>query len=88
MRTTAPLGVIEKVATELVPASAEVLLAVVVERVPLEALAVARTTSRGALYKLLFDARRKLRRHLVTHHYLDENGPDENDPDEDAEEAR
>lgn len=52
----------------------EVLLAVVVEGVPLEALAVARKTSRGALYKVLFDARRKLRRYLVTNHYLDDEG--------------
>lgn len=66
----------------------EVLLAVVVEGVPLEALAVARKTSRGALYKVLFDARRKLRGYLVTHHYLDENGPDENGPGEKAEEAK
>ncbi|GAA4155234.1 sigma-70 family RNA polymerase sigma factor [Leifsonia shinshuensis] len=50
----------------------EVLLAVVVEEVPLEALAVARRTSRGALYKVLFDARRKLRSYLVTNHYLDD----------------
>jgi RNA polymerase sigma-70 factor (ECF subfamily) len=52
----------------------EVLLAVAVEGVPLEALAVARKTSRGALYKVLFDARRKLRRYLVTNHYLDDDG--------------
>lgn len=52
----------------------EVLLAVVVEGVPLEALAVARRTTRGALYKVLFDARRKLRRYLVTNHYLDDEG--------------
>ncbi|QNE35542.1 sigma-70 family RNA polymerase sigma factor [Leifsonia shinshuensis] len=52
----------------------EVLLAVVVEGVPLEALAVARKTSRGALYKVLFDARGKLRRYLVTNHYLDDDG--------------
>jgi RNA polymerase sigma-70 factor (ECF subfamily) len=52
----------------------EVLLAVVIEGVPLEALAVARRTTRGALYKVLFDARRKLRRYLVTNHYLDDRG--------------
>jgi RNA polymerase sigma-70 factor (ECF subfamily) len=52
----------------------EVLLAVVIEGVPLEALAVARRSSRGALYKVLFDARRKLRRYLVTNHYLDDEG--------------
>ncbi|WP_158861771.1 sigma-70 family RNA polymerase sigma factor [Leifsonia sp. AG29] len=51
----------------------EVLLAVVVNGVPLEALAVTRKTTRGALYKTLFDARRKLRGYLVTHHYLDDD---------------
>lgn len=71
----------------------EVLLAVVVEGVPLEALAVARRTSRGALYKVLFDARRKLRGYLVTNHYLDEDGHDADGhdaggQDTDGEEAR
>lgn len=66
----------------------EVLLAVVVEGVPLEALAVARKTSRGALYKVVFDARRKLRDYLVTHHYLDEDGHKQDGRDEGGEEAR
>lgn len=52
----------------------EVLLAVVVRGVPLDALALARKTSRGALYKTLFDARRKLRGYLVTNQYLDDEG--------------
>ena len=52
----------------------EVLLDAVVRGVPLEALAVSRKTTRGALYKTLFDARRKLRVYLVTHHYLDDDG--------------
>ncbi|MGO4592777.1 RNA polymerase sigma factor [Leifsonia sp. 2TAF2] len=52
----------------------EVLLAVVVQGIPLDALAVARKTTRGALYKTLFDARRKLRGYLVTNHYLDDGG--------------
>ncbi|MBN9631319.1 MAG: sigma-70 family RNA polymerase sigma factor [Actinobacteria bacterium] len=66
----------------------EVLLAVVVEGVPLEALAVARKTSRGALYKVVFDARRKLRDYLVTHHYLDEDGHEQDGHDGAGEEAR
>ncbi|MCI0159309.1 sigma-70 family RNA polymerase sigma factor [Leifsonia shinshuensis] len=71
----------------------EVLLAVIVEGVPLEALAVTRRTTRGALYKVVFDARRKLRDYLVTHHYLDEKGlddesPDHDGPDQHTEEAR
>ncbi len=52
----------------------EVLLAAVVQGIPLDALAVARKTTRGALYKTLFDARRKLRVYLVTNHYLDDDG--------------
>jgi RNA polymerase sigma-70 factor (ECF subfamily) len=52
----------------------DVLLAVVVRGVPLDALALARKTTRGALYKTLFDARRKVRRYLVTNQYLDEDG--------------
>ena len=50
----------------------EVLLAVVVHGVPLEALAIRRKTTRGALYKTFYDARRKLRSYLVTNHYLDD----------------
>jgi len=52
----------------------EVLLAAVVQGIPLDALAVARKTTRGALYKTLFDARRKLRVYLVTNQYLDDDG--------------
>ena len=52
----------------------DVLLAVVVQGIPLDALALARRTTRGALYKTLFDARRKLRVYLVTNHYLDDGG--------------
>jgi len=60
--------------TVLTKRQREVLLAVVVHGVPLDALAVARRTTRGALYKILFDARRKLRVYLVTNHYLDDGG--------------
>jgi RNA polymerase sigma-70 factor (ECF subfamily) len=52
----------------------EVLLAVVVHGVPLDALALARKTTRGALYKTLFDARRKVRGYLVTNQYLHDDG--------------
>ncbi|MGH1549695.1 sigma-70 family RNA polymerase sigma factor [Leifsonia poae] len=62
----------EAIDTQLTRRQREVLLAVVVRGVPLDALAVARKTTRGALYKTLFDARRKLRGYLVTHHYLDD----------------
>ncbi|WP_285115105.1 sigma-70 family RNA polymerase sigma factor [Leifsonia sp. fls2-241-R2A-40a] len=63
----------EAIDTLLTRRQREVLLEVVVRGVPLDALAVARKTTRGALYKTLFDARRKLRGYLVTHHYLDDD---------------
>jgi RNA polymerase sigma-70 factor, ECF subfamily len=43
----------------------EVLLTVVAGRVPLDVLAERRATTRGALYKTIHDARRKLRAHLA-----------------------
>jgi RNA polymerase sigma-70 factor (ECF subfamily) len=45
--------------------------AAVLQGVPLEALAVRHDTSRNALYKTLFDARRKIRAHLVANGYLE-----------------
>ncbi|WP_431278644.1 sigma-70 family RNA polymerase sigma factor [Leifsonia poae] len=51
-----------------------VFIAVVVNGIPMDALAVRLRTTRGALYKTLFDARRKLRVYLVTNGYLDDNG--------------
>jgi RNA polymerase sigma-70 factor, ECF subfamily len=49
------------VATELSERQRRVFEAVVLNEVPLETLAVELETNRGALYKTLFDARRKLR---------------------------
>jgi RNA polymerase sigma-70 factor, ECF subfamily len=43
----------------------------VLRGVPLDALAVQQDTTRNALYKTLFDARRKIRAHLVANGYLD-----------------
>jgi RNA polymerase sigma-70 factor, ECF subfamily len=45
----------------------------VVEGVPLDALAAELASSRNALYKTMFDARRKLRASLVADGYLHEN---------------
>jgi RNA polymerase sigma-70 factor (ECF subfamily) len=45
----------------------------VVDGVPLDALAVKLGSSRNALYKTMFDARRKLRASLVANGYLHEN---------------
>jgi RNA polymerase sigma-70 factor, ECF subfamily len=48
----------------LTPHQRRVLLALAVEGVPIDVLADHLETTRGALYKTLHDARRKLRRHL------------------------
>ncbi|HEX4687623.1 MAG TPA: sigma-70 family RNA polymerase sigma factor [Nocardioides sp.] len=42
----------------------------VLQGIPLDALAVRHDTTRNALYKALFDARRKIRAHLVANGYL------------------
>ena len=52
-----------------------VFIAIVVDGVPLDALAAELGSTRNALYKTMFDARRKIRVHLVANGYLDEEGP-------------
>jgi RNA polymerase sigma-70 factor (ECF subfamily) len=47
--------------------------AAVLQGVPLDALAVRHDTTRNALYKVLFDARRKIRAHLVANGYLEDD---------------
>jgi RNA polymerase sigma-70 factor (ECF subfamily) len=49
---------------ELTPHQREVLVALALNGVPIDVLAERLETTRGALYKTLHDARRKLRRHL------------------------
>ena len=51
--------------TELSPHQREVLVAVALNEVPIDVLAERLDTSRGALYKTIHDARRKLRAHLA-----------------------
>ena len=46
--------------------------AIVLQGIPLDALVVELGSSRGAIYKALFDARRKLHAALVTHGYVDD----------------
>jgi RNA polymerase sigma-70 factor, ECF subfamily len=58
---------------ELTPRQREVFVAIVLNDVPLDTLVVALASSRGAIYKMLFDARRKLRAALAANGYL----PDE-----------
>lgn len=51
-----------------------VFVAIVVDGIPLDALALELGSTRNALYKMMFDARRKIRTHLVAHGYLDAEG--------------
>jgi RNA polymerase sigma-70 factor, ECF subfamily len=56
--------------TELSPRQRQVFVAIVVHAVPLDALVIELGSSRGAIYKALFDARRKLRAALQANGYL------------------
>jgi RNA polymerase sigma-70 factor, ECF subfamily len=51
--------------SSLTPHQREVLVALALNGVPIDALADRLGTTRGALYKTLHDARGKLRRHLA-----------------------
>jgi RNA polymerase sigma-70 factor (ECF subfamily) len=68
------LAVRSAVESELTRRQRRVFLAVVVDGIPIDALALRMKSTRGALYKTLFDARRKLRVYLVTNGYLDADG--------------
>ena len=59
--------------TELTARQREVFVAIVVNGVPLDALAVRLGSNRNALYKMMFDARRKLRAALAANGYLDDD---------------
>jgi len=54
----------EAIETELTPHQRDVLVAVTVNEVPIDVLAERMGSTRGALYKTLHDARRRLRAHL------------------------
>ncbi len=54
-------SIIDAIQTELTPHQREVLSALVLAEVPIDVLAQRLSTTRGALYKTLHDARRKLR---------------------------
>ena len=60
----------QAVDTELTPRQRAVFVAIVLNDVPLDTLVVSLASSRNAIYKMLFDARRKLRAALVTNGYL------------------
>jgi RNA polymerase sigma-70 factor (ECF subfamily) len=65
----------DAVATALTPHQRRVVLTLLVDDVPIDVLAERLGSTRNALYKTLHDARRRLRRSLVTQGYLD--APDE-----------
>jgi RNA polymerase sigma-70 factor (ECF subfamily) len=60
---------------ELTPRQRQVFVALVLNGVPLDALAAELGSTRNALYKTMFDARRKLRAALAANGYLDDNPP-------------
>jgi RNA polymerase sigma-70 factor (ECF subfamily) len=63
--TSELLGAIrDAIETELTPRQRDVLVAVTVNEVPIDVLAERMGSTRGALYKTLHDARRRLRAHL------------------------
>jgi RNA polymerase sigma-70 factor, ECF subfamily len=59
---------------ELTSHQRRIFVALVVDGVPLDALAVRLGLGRNAIYKVMFDARRKIRRSLVAKGYLEEPG--------------
>ena len=56
--------------TELTSRQREVFVAIVLNNMPLDTLVLSLGSSRNAIYKVLFDARRKLRAALAVHGYL------------------
>jgi RNA polymerase sigma-70 factor (ECF subfamily) len=60
---------------QLTPRQRRVFVAIVVNGVPLDALAAELGCTRGAIYKMMFDARVKLRGVLAADGYLDQGSP-------------
>jgi RNA polymerase sigma-70 factor, ECF subfamily len=58
---------------ELTEHQRRIFVAIVLDGTPLDALVIELGSSRNAIYKTLFDARRKLRASLVTNGYLDDD---------------
>jgi RNA polymerase sigma-70 factor, ECF subfamily len=61
--------------TELTARQREVFVAIVLNDVPLDAVALRLGSNRNAIYKMMFDARRKLRATLAANGYLDHDDP-------------
>jgi RNA polymerase sigma-70 factor, ECF subfamily len=62
------------VESELTAHQRRIFIAIVVDGIPLDALASKLNLQRNAIYKVIFDTRRKIRRALVAKDYLDEAG--------------
>jgi RNA polymerase sigma-70 factor, ECF subfamily len=62
------------VESELTAHQRRIFIAVIVDGIPLDALADKLNLQRNAIYKVIFDTRRKIRRALVAKGYLDEAG--------------
>jgi len=60
--------------TELTPHQRRIFVAITVDGVPLDALAATLDLQRGAIYKVMYDTRRKIHRMLIANGYLDEPG--------------
>jgi RNA polymerase sigma-70 factor (ECF subfamily) len=60
----------EAVDHALTPHQRRIFVAIVVNATPLDVLVAEMQTNRNAIYKIMFDARRKLRQHLVTQGHL------------------
>jgi RNA polymerase sigma-70 factor (ECF subfamily) len=69
---------------ELTERQRRVFIAIVVDGIPLDALAVRLGSSCNALYKTMFDARRKLRAALVANGYLAASAPEARPDHQDA----
>jgi RNA polymerase sigma-70 factor (ECF subfamily) len=75
VEATAIMAVVRRVVdTGLTAYQRRVFVAIVVDGIPLDALAGRLGVRRGAIYKAVFDARRKIRRELVANGYLEEPG--------------
>ena len=61
---------------DLTPRQRQVFVAIAINQVPLDALVDRLGSNRNALYKTMFDARRKLRAVLAAHGYLSAEQPD------------
>jgi RNA polymerase sigma-70 factor, ECF subfamily len=63
----------EGILTALTPRQRQVLVAVVLEGVPIDVLVERLDSNRNALYKMLHDARKRLRDHVAAAGYLEED---------------